>query len=458
MGIFNKIGQWREYRSGVKQCTFDPEGPGVVRIHLIPPKFRLFGNPDYIVILNGYYLLPLGYSWAVTLSCFMNEVNAYHGREIGEGEHEQIVKRTVDKVGKVYPLTPKDNIREDLFDMLGILFAVARGDGAEVDIDRLSIRKYARNMTAPHRMDLMVSAMTDGEGRWKCNQKCLFCYAAGEELGRLREISTEEWLIAIERLKGAGIPMLTFTGGEPTLRADLCQLIGSAKRFVTRLNTNGVLLTEELCAGLREASLDSVQITLYSHREEIHNELVGCGRFADTVRGIKNAVAAGLDVSINTPLCRKNADYSEALAFIKSLGVRYVTVSGLICTGTAGRNHGEYDLSAEELFATVRAAKEYCSENGMEIDFTSPGLIEKEKLEGIGMNVPSCGSCLSNMAIAPDGTVIPCQSWLRGGSGLGNILRDGWSQIWNAPTCVRLRGMSEDEAIDCPFRKGAANE
>ena len=32
--------------------------------------------------------------------------------------------------------------------------------------------------------------------------------------------------------------------------------------------------------------------------------------------------------------------------------------------------------------------------------------------------IPSCGACLSNMALAPDGTVLPCQSWLEG-PGLG---------------------------------------
>ena len=455
MGIFNKIGQLKEYRKGVKQCTFNPEGPGVVRIHLLPPKFRLFGNPDHIVILNGYYLLPLGYSWAIMLSCFMSEVNAFHGREISDGDYEKIVKRTVEKTAHVYPLVSKEDIREDLFEMLAILFAVARGEGEGVDVGKLSIRKYAKHMKAPHRIDLMISAMTDENGKWQCNQKCLFCYAAGEEMGKARELTTEQWLEAIKKLKAAGVPMLTFTGGEPTLRKDLCQLIDSAKWFVTRLNTNGVLLTEELCARLREASLDSVQITLYSHREEVHNALVGSEHFADTVRGIKNAVAAGLDVSVNTPLCKKNADYIEMLAFLRSLGVRFVTVSGLICTGTAEKNHGEFDLSSDELFDIVKTAKGYCSENGMEIDFTSPGLIDKEKLEALGMNVPACGCCLSNMAIAPDGEVIPCQSWLRAGAGLGNILRDDWARIWKAPACVSLRAMTDEEALSCPFRKEA---
>ena len=219
------------------------------------------------------------------------------------------------------------------------------------------------------------------------------------------------------------------------------------------MNTNGVLLTEELCQKLREASLDSVQITLYSGDEATHNSLVGSEHYTDTVRGIKNAVAAGLDVSINTPLCKKNADYLSTLEFIRSLGVRFVTVSGLICTGTAGINHDDYDLTSEELFDIVKKAKEYCGENGMEIDFTSPGLIDGERLESLGMNVPSCGACLSNMAIAPDGQVIPCQSWLRCGSGIGNILTDDWTRIWNHSACQKLRNMTEEEALGCPFRR-----
>ena len=161
-------------------------------------------------------------------------------------------------------------------------------------------------------------------------------------------------------------------------------------------------------------------------------------------------------VSVNTPLCKTNCDYLETLKFVHSLGVRFVTVSGLICTGTAENNHTSYDLSDNELYEIVKSAKEYCNENGMEMDFTSPGLIEKSKLEELNMNVPSCGACLSNMAISPDGTVIPCQSWLRANSGLGNILKDSFKTIWNSEACLKLRNMSDDEALSCPFRKGDA--
>ncbi len=458
MGIQNKIAQYREYKNGVSHCTFNPGGPGVVRIHLVPPKFRLFSSRAYIVILNGYYMLPIGYSWALLLSAFMREVNKFDGKPISEEDEQNIVKKTVKAVRSVYSSTSKEAIEDDLYEILRVLFAVAKNNDPEIDIEKLSVRTYAKNMTAPHRMDLMVSAMTDTEGKWKCNQKCTFCYAAGQCKAATDELDTDGWKKVIDKLYDAHIPMVTFTGGEPTLRDDIDVLVGYAKRLVTRLNTNGVLLTQDLAEKLKTAGLDSVQVTLYSSDRDTHNALVGSEHFDDTVNGIKNAVATGLDISVNTPLCKKNADYIKTLEFVHSLGVRFVTASGLICTGMAGTNHGEYDLDENALFNIISEAKTYCNSADMEMDFTSPGLISKEKLESINMNVPMCGAALSNMAIAPDGTVVPCQSWLGSDSGLGNILSDSFKCIWKNQKCLELRNMTDDEALSCPFRDGKDGE
>lgn len=452
MGLRNKIAQYHEYKNGVSHCTFNPEGPGVVRIHLVPPKFRLFRSSAYIVILNGYYLLPIGYSWALILSYFMKEVNQFDGKPIDESDEDTIVTNTICNVRKVYPSTTEAEIREDMEELLRVLFAVARGNDPEIEIEKLSIRAYGKNMTAPHRMDLMVSAMTDANGKWQCNQKCVFCYAAGQHMAVAKELTTQQWKQAIDRLEAARVPMVTFTGGEPTQRGDIAELVGYAKRMVTRLNTNGVNLTPDLVRELKAAGLDSLQVTLYSHDEAIHNALVGSDHFADTIQGVRNAVEAGLDISVNTPLCRKNADYDKTLEFIQSLGVRFVTASGLICTGMAGINHKEYDLSTDELTSIVAKAKVYCNAHEMEMDFTSPGLIPREKLEELGMNIPMCGACLSNMAIAPDGTVVPCQCWLGADAALGNILVDPFKKIWKHPTAVKLRRMTEVQALSCPFR------
>lgn len=453
MGIQNKIAQYKAWRSGIKHCTFDPEGPGVVRIHLIPPRFRLLGNASYIVILNGYYLLPLGYSWALLLSFFIEEVNRFDGKPISTSDADAIMLSTCKRMYRVYPMADRKTVREDLEDMLEILFEIARGGKPDAEIEKLSLRAYSKHMSAPHRMDLMVSAMTDAEGRWQCNQKCTFCYAVGQSYAKVRELTTDEWKRAIDILRSAGVPMLTFTGGEPTLREDLAELIDYSRWFVTRLNTNGVNLTPELAQKLKAASLDSVQITFYSADESIHNELVGVEHYRDTVKGIENAVRAGLDVSVNTPLCRKNADYAGTLQKIYEMGVRFVTLSGLICTGGAGKHHTDYDLTEDELFGIVRDTKHFCDAHGMEMDFTSPGLISKERLETLSLHVPMCGAALSNMAVAPDGTVVPCQSWLAGDAGLGNLLCDPFHTIWKHPRCVALRQMRESESLSCPFRK-----
>ena len=184
-----------------------------------------------------------------------------------------------------------------------------------------------------------------------------------------------------------------------------------------------------------------MQVTLYSADEAIHNTLVGAPGYADTISGIRNAVEAGLNVSINTPLCSLNQDYTATLALANSLGVRYATCSGLIPTGGAETDPSKATrLTPEALTAVLRPAMAYAEQNHMEINFTSPGWLPDAVLLDLGFTqVPSCGACLSNMAVAPDGTVLPCQSWLREGAGLGNILHDPWHKIWNVPTCRRVR-------------------
>ena len=58
------------------------------------------------------------------------------------------------------------------------------------------------------------------------------------------------------------------------------------------------------------------------------------------------------------------------------------------------------------------------------------------------------------MAIAPDGEVVPCQSWLGADAGLGNMLTDKWQDIWNNPKCKKQREYSAKSLQKCPLRKG----
>ena len=435
----------RRYRRAhldcVRHITLDPKGPGVVRIHMIPPRDDTPDAP-FLLLLNGAQLVPLNLSWAILLANLMDQLQAYEGQDLAEDQWEALLTAAVEETHRTYPRTKRQTLASDLHLMLTSLVAIAQGREPEAAVGLLSLSDYAPEMTAPHRMDLMVSAM-EKDGSWHCNQKCLHCYAAGQPMGETPELSTEQWKTALALLRKANIPQVTFTGGEPTLRSDLVELVQAAAWFVTRLNTNGRLLTPELCAGLYEASLDSVQVTLYSAEGNIHNQLVGTNGFNDTVQGIRHAVEAGLIVSVNTPLCSLNTHYAETLRFAHSLGVRYATCSGLIPSGSAcGQESRATALTPEQLTDVLRQAVDTAEELGMELDFTSPGWLEEETLRSLGLNlIPSCGACLSNMAVTPDGKVVPCQSWLSD-EPLGDLLHDDWADIWNSPRCAAIRAES----------------
>ena len=436
----------------VLQTTLNPNGPGAVRIHLIPPKKEENALNPSIAIINGTDIIPVSFVWAVMLSEMIRETNRYNGKPLSEEVIQSILDSSAENVKKIIPVMSRKQIAGDIETIYTTIMQIAFREPVTTDIAYMSIGEYAEYMSAPHRMDVMVSAMKK-DGNWHCNQKCVHCYAAGQILSEEEELSTEDWKKILDKCRQAGIPQITFTGGEPTMRSDLIELIRYARWFVSRVNTNGVRLTEDYCQKLREAELDSIQITFYSSDPAIHNSLVGTVHYEDTVNGIDNALNAGLSVSINTPLCTLNRDYVDTLRFLHEKGVIYVTCSGMILTGNAlGENSERLQLNSDELEKILREAVSYCNENGMEIAFTSPGWIRQEVFEELNIPAPSCGACLSNMAVTPGGNIVPCQSWLSDKT-IGNMLRDDWESIWNCPLCTEHRNYSADMTGECPLKR-----
>lgn len=433
----------------VSHVTFDPYGPGVVRIFLVPPK-KIKPNIAWVIIINGESILPICFGWAILLREFIKEINRYEGKSVTTDDIKIASDNAVKNVSALFPNIKKSMFDDDLKEIIDTLLKVAKGEVTDDEkIGFLSLKKYAKYMTSPHRMDLMISSM-EHNGAWACNQKCINCYAKDEVKGKEEEISTAEWKKIIDKLYQARIPQLTFTGGEPTLRSDLVELIDYSKWFVTRLNTNGQLLTKELCDDLVEASLDAVQITFYSYKKEIHNLLVGVNGFDKTCEGIKNAIASGLIVSCNTPLCELNKDYLKTISFLHdNFGVRYFTCSGLILTGGATKTESDR-LSPHELKEILTEALKYCYDNDLELKFTSPGWIENTYFNNMKLNAPMCGAALSNMAVSPSGDLIPCQSWLNGKK-FGNLLSSSFSYIWNTKELKEFRKKIIKLDYECPL-------
>ena len=163
----------RQHLHCVRHITLDPKGRGVVRIHMMPPRDEA-DNAPFLLLLNGSKLVPLNLSWAILLANFMDKLEPFSGLEISESDWKSMAAGAVAETRRVYPFTPKQRLADDLETMITSLVAIARRQEPEAEIAPLSLGEYAREMTAPHRMDLMISAMTRG-GQWHCNQKCLHC-------------------------------------------------------------------------------------------------------------------------------------------------------------------------------------------------------------------------------------------------------------------------------------------
>lgn len=283
--------------------------------------------------------------------------------------------------------------------------------------------------SAPYRMDLALT--------YRCNNDCSHCYNARPR--NYPELTTNEWKSIIKRLWEIGIPHLVFTGGEPTLRQDLPELIACAQDtgMITGLNTNGRRLQDrDYMNTLVEAGLDHVQITLESHDPIIHNVMVNRpGAWNQTVAGIRNALDTPLYVMTNTTMLHDNAPYlKETLIFLAELGVPTVGLNALIYAGK-GANCGR-GLSEAELTPLLSLAREFTTANSQRLIWYTPTQYCHFDPMELELGIKGCTAALYNMCVEPDGSVLPCQSYYQS---MGNILHEPWDNIWNHELALHLR-------------------
>jgi radical SAM protein with 4Fe4S-binding SPASM domain len=302
---------------------------------------------------------------------------------------------------------------------------------------------FTYQYSAPLRMDLALT--------FKCTNNCIHCYAGGPH--ETAELNTSQWKEVIDRLSQIGIFILTFTGGEPTLREDLPELLQYAqnKGMVTGLITNGrKLKDEEYVKTLEKAGLDFVQVTLESHQPKIHDLMTAAkGSWKETVAGIKNAAKSQIYVTTNTTLSKYNApEFLRTIDYIKELGVAAFGCNSLIYSGKANAISQEFALPVEALEELLPKIRDKAQQLNLKFLWYTPTQYCRFDPVQLGLGVKSCTAAMINMCVGPNGDVYPCQSYFES---LGNILVDSWEKIWNHPLAVKIRNREyvEPKCKDC---------
>ena len=293
---------------------------------------------------------------------------------------------------------------------------------------------FSTRADAPFKADL---ALTYG-----CNNACSHCYNEPDRLD-LPSLVRDDWFRVLERLDAVGVPHVIFTGGEATLHPDLPEIVGYADGLgqITGLNTNGRRIAHRpYMRTLAAAGLNHVQVTLASHRAEIHNAINGADAFHQTVRGIESALESGVHAITNTTLMQSNrCEVEELIEFLYALGIRTFAMNGMIYSGGGFRDPSA--IPEEELPPLLLQVRDKAAELGMRFLWYTPTEYCRMSPAELEIGAKRCNAGEYSICIEPNGDVLPCQSfYVRA----GNILRDPWEAIWQGELFRSFRDREED--------------
>lgn len=273
---------------------------------------------------------------------------------------------------------------------------------------------------------------------YRCNLACRFCYAGcgcrrGDEEIELDTDGFKRVLDAI--IEEAEVPSVSFTGGEPTLRPDLPELVRYARSrgMWTNLITNGTRLTAGLADALRQAGLDSAQVSLEAGEAGRHDAIVGReGAFAETIAGLRAARDAGIRVHTNTTISALNRDCLVGIVrLVKELELPRFSMNMLMPEGSAARNLADTFISYSDIGPLVLAVKSLADRLGLEFMWYSPTpvCLFNPIIHGLGNK--GCAACDGLLSINPAGDILPCSSFPRS---MGNMLvwRGRFKELWDS--------------------------
>jgi organic radical activating enzyme len=269
-----------------------------------------------------------------------------------------------------------------------------------LDIDRVDV--HDQSSTAPMRLDCAVTYQVPGDGS--------SVYAPVDRVKRM--LSTEEWKQILKNAWDAGIPHVVFTGGEPTLRPDIPELIKFTEELgqVTGLITDGSRLSETgYLHELLMAGLDHLMIVLNPSSDQ-------------SWEAVKDVIAEDIFLTVHLTLTRKNQpQFEKILEKLSKLQVKSLSLSA----------------ESSELWKVLPQFTQKAVESGfslvwdMPVPYSAFNPIALELEQG---DTRSKGAGTSWLYVEPDGDVLIGQGHP---SVLGNFLTDPWLKIWAEAKIVR---------------------
>jgi radical SAM protein with 4Fe4S-binding SPASM domain len=291
-----------------------------------------------------------------------------------------------------------------------------------------------------------------------CNMNCKYCSVRSIHT-KLNQLSTDECKKIIDKLVDWGVFQIGLTGGEPTTRSDLVELVRytSSKNVACNLTTNGWHITQKLVDQLADAGLTQVQLSLDSHIEEEHEKYRNKGSYKRVMESALMFKKKGLIVGFDTVVTNDNLNKIEKMIkFLNDKGYDGLTLLKL----------KQGDLSLEDFKRLVPEYKKYgelidkiCKYNGhldVTLDCGSVCNLCMTLTEEEAKTLHSAGCPAGHTLVHVDsnGDMYPCAGLSKKEFKFGNILTDDPSDVWNNNNVLKqmrdIKKMITGKCKKCP--------
>ncbi len=275
---------------------------------------------------------------------------------------------------------------------------------------------------------------------YRCNERCIHCYLDHEDHG---EMTTAEIKNLLDELAEAGVFFLTLSGGEILLRKDFFEILEHARalQFCVKLKTNAVLIRERQADRIRSLGVHSVQISIYSHRPEVHDAITKVpGSLKRSVNAIRFLKAHGLKVIIANVLMLQNIqDYPGVKALAAELGVES-TIDPTITPKMDG-DRSILNLNVDQA-ALRRVFRDESLVGNVEEFCVPPPKATEDDMDGL-----SCSAGHTACYVSPYGDVYPCVQFPLS---TGNVRRSKFLDIWrHSPEMNEVRSIRARDLTSC---------
>jgi AdoMet-dependent heme synthase len=275
---------------------------------------------------------------------------------------------------------------------------------------------------------------------YRCNERCIHCYLDHDDHG---EMSTAEIKDVLDQMADAGVFYLTISGGEILMRRDFFEILEHAhlRTFCIKLKTNGVLIRKKEADRIKALGVESVQISIYSHRHEVHDAITKMpGSLRQSIEAVRLLRTHGLHVIMANVLMTNNVDdYHGVRALAAELGAKFIidpTITPMMDGDRSILNLNVDEAALREVFrneALVGNVEEFCA---------PPQGPDEDALDML-----PCSAGHTACYVSPYGDIYPCVQFPLPS---GNLRQTKFVDIWrNSPQLQEVRSITLRDMPSC---------